>query len=503
MLSSRLSLAVPLSAAGAVIFVSFDDNEAGLIKFLMEMAFGREAFEAQLIIQSNKRGQTYKSVSKTHEYLMAFGVRGSIELGELPKAGDGLPNNDEVGGYELWELRNRNPKFGRFNRPNLFFPIYVDPNSENNQGEALVSLTQSEQFSDEVLPRNSQEEDSCWRWGTEKVASALNEPERQVLVGKRRRDGYWNIYEKARKFTTKPKSIWFETGVINEQGTMQVGEMGFTDFGFPKPILLVQKAAQVGAGNGDFILDFFAGSGTTGHAVVALNREDGGKRKSILVEMGDYFDTVLRPRIQKVVYSADWRDGKPTTRDTGVSHCFKYIRLESYEDALNNLALEDRSADLLGLPEQVWDDYLLHYSLDVESRASLLNLARFENPFACTLKIYNRATGEAEPRPIDLPETFNYLLGLRVRTMQMRDGFLVIEGENPAAETVLVIWRNVKEKDNAALEAFVTGTLRINPADTEYAAVYVNGDTTLDDPHKKILLTEQVFHELMFDVKEL
>lgn len=274
-----------------------------------------------------------------------------------------------------------------------------------------------------------------------------------------------------------------------------------TDFAHEKSLVLLRRLIQWNTAPGDWVLDYFVGSGSTCHAAASFGKSR--NRRSIGIEMGDYFDSLVLPRMKRFAYSADWKDGKPTSRDTGVSHCFKYIRLESYEDALNNLALEDRSTDLLGLPEDIQDDYLLRYSLDVESRASLLDLARFENPFACTLKVYNPATGEAEPHPVDLPETFNYLLGLRVRTMQMRDGFLVIGGESPAAETVLVIWRNVHEKDNAALEAFVTGTLRINPADTEYAAIYINGDTTLDDPHKKILLTEQVFHELMFDVKEL
>ena len=92
--------------------------------------------------------------------------------------------------------------------------------------------------------------------------------------------------------------------------------------------------------NNSYCLDYFAGSGTTGHAVVNLNREDGGKRKYIMVEMGNYFDDVTRPRMQKVVYSKDWKDGKPTSRD-GISHAFKYIRLESYEDTLNNLIDND------------------------------------------------------------------------------------------------------------------------------------------------------------------
>ena len=87
-------------------------------------------------------------------------------------------------------------------------------------------------------------------------------------------------------------------------------------------------------------MDYFAGSGTTAHAVINLNREDGGKRKYVLVEMGDYFHTVLLPRIKKVVYSKDWKDGKPVSRE-GVSHCFKYYSLEQYEETLRNVHYQD------------------------------------------------------------------------------------------------------------------------------------------------------------------
>jgi len=258
---------------------------------------------------------------------------------------------------------------------------------------------------------------------------------------------------------------------------------------------LLKRIIETLSDDGELVMDFFLGSGTT--AAVAHKM----RRKWIGVEMGDQFKTVAFRRLCLVLNG----DSKGISSDVNWDGggCFKYMRLESYEDALNNLTLEDRSADLLDVPDNVAADYLLRYSLEVEMRKSLLCLKRFEDPLNCTLKIYDHATGEAKPTVVDLPETFNYLLGLRVRTLQMRDGFLVIEGENPAAETVLVIWRNVKDKDNAALEQFVTATLRINPADTEYAAIYINGDTTLDDPHKKILLTEQVFHELMFDIKSL
>ena len=250
------------------------------------------------------------------------------------------------------------------------------------------------------------------------------------------------------------------------------------------------------------VADYFAGSGTTAHAVVDMNRKDNGDRKYVLVEEGRYFDTVTKPRVCKVAYSKEWSEGFPTSRE-GIGHTIKYLRLESYEDTLNNLTLDDQSPDLLGQPQELQDEYLLRYCLDTETNSSLLDCEQFKDPFNYQLKIYDRESGEAKPTNVDLPETFNYLLGLQVRTMQMKEETLVIEGENPAAETVLVIWRNVEAMDNEKLETFVSKTLRVNTADTEYAAIYINGDTTLNDPHKKILLTEQVFHDLMFDVEDV
>jgi hypothetical protein len=91
--------------------------------------FGEEQFQAQVVVQSNKRGQTYKQIAKTHEFLVLYSKSEDIELNELEKPSDALPFNDSLGPFDLWELRNRNPKFGRFNRPNLFFPIYVRPKS--------------------------------------------------------------------------------------------------------------------------------------------------------------------------------------------------------------------------------------------------------------------------------------------------------------------------------------------------------------------------------------
>jgi adenine-specific DNA-methyltransferase len=280
-------------------------------------------------------------------------------------------------------------------------------------------------------------------------------------------------------------------------------------FDTPKPTkLLSMVATTAGVREDDVMLDFFAGSGTTAHAVINLNREDGGHRKYVLVEMGEYFNTVLKPRIQKVVYSKDWRDGKPVSRE-GSSHLFKYLRLESYEDTLNNLAFRTPTGAQLALSqgEAFREDYTLHYMLDAESRYSLLNVHVFEDPFAYTLEIATGVVGETRPVAVDLVETFNYLLGLRVRHVDVLQGYRVVQGLNPGGERVLVLWRNLKEKSNADLEAFFRKQ-DYNPRDMEFDLIYVNGDNGLENLRRpdetwKVRLIEEEFMRLMFDVGDV
>jgi adenine-specific DNA-methyltransferase len=257
----------------------------------------------------------------------------------------------------------------------------------------------------------------------------------------------------------------------------------------------------------DITLDYFAGSGTTGHAVINLNREDGGKRKYILVEMGEYFDTVLKPRLQKVIYSKDWKDGKPVSRQ-GSIHLFKYMRLESYEDTLNNLSLQ-RTAEqekLLQSNSALREEYLLHYMLDVETResASLLGLDTFATPFEYQLNIARGGAAETRRETIDVVETFNYLLGLRVQTRETIRGICVITGTLADGTKVLLLWRNTHQISNADLDAFFQKQ-GYNTRDREFDVIYVNGDNNLenlrrDDETWKVRLIEEEFQRLMWEV---
>ena len=279
---------------------------------------------------------------------------------------------------------------------------------------------------------------------------------------------------------------------------------------YPKPVKLIERliSAKSFFDNSLLTLDYFAGSGTTGHAVINLNREDGGKRKYALVEMGEYFASVTHPRILKATYSKDWKDGKPVSRE-GASHILKYMALEQYEDALDNLGLSksETQAALLASNPTLNEQYMLGYMLDVESRGSqsLLNIDAFADPFAYTLRITRN--DDTRLVNVDLIETFNYLLGLTVRTVDRdKSGIVTVTGKNSLGENCLIIWRNVNEIDNAKLDAWFGK--RYSSKDFEFDAIYVNGDNNIEnmklaDDHWKVRLIEAEFKRLMFDVSDV
>ena len=291
MVYPRIKIARNLLVDDGVIAVSADDTEVANLRQVLDEIFGEEQFQAQVVIQSNKRGQTYKQIAKTHEFLVLYSKSEAVELNELEKSDNALPFSDSLGFFDLWELRNRNPKFGRFNRPNLFFPIYVLPKSLDECGYERVSLTPPSDDFVTVLPINSRGEEGCWRWSRDKIANVDLSSDSPVLIARKRRDGEWNIYEKSRKSTTKPKSIWFETQFINEQGTIELGRLDMGDaFDHPKPIAMLQRCIFMGTKRNDIVLDFFAGSGTTACAVMAQNTSDGGRRTYILVQIPQPLD---------------------------------------------------------------------------------------------------------------------------------------------------------------------------------------------------------------------
>ena len=304
-----------------------------------------------------------------------------------------------------------------------------------------------------------------------------------------------------------------------------------------KPEALVARLYEMGSDVGELTLDFFAGSGTALAAAQKLGR------RWIGVEAADYFDEKPLRRMKNVLFGeqrgvsqkCSWRGGG----------AFKYVRLESYEDALNNLetrrtdtqqllldSVEAQGAD--GFKEQ----YMLRYMLDVETRGSqsLLNVQAFSDPTAYKLKVKRPGSDESRKVNVDLPETFNWLIGLTVRHIaapqafnaaferdsekrlrlkgrlrQEEDGpywFRTVTGTTPDSRRTLVIWRKIigePEQDNLVLDEWFSRQ-GYSAKDSEFDLIYVNGGNNLEnlktaDDLWKVRLIEEDFHRLMFDVE--
>jgi adenine-specific DNA-methyltransferase len=237
-------------------------------------------------------------------------------------------------------------------------------------------------------------------------------------------------------------------------------------------------------------MDFFAGSGTTAHAVINLNREDGSNRKFILAEMGDYFDTVLLPRIQKVIYTPEWKDGKPKRQPTEeeverTPRLIKVLRLEGYEDALHNLTTEEtlkrEEPRARAYKEKLGEDaYRLNYlvRLPLESSNSMLNLSALERPFDYKLEVLTEKGPKAEN--VDLVETFNYLYGLHVERLDTwinnkeKRRYRAVKGKNGEGRRVLVLWRDMDKLDPKVEREFLESKLE---SEGPFDEILINGDS--------------------------
>ena len=312
MMWPRLRLLHELLAETGSFWMTLDDNEVHRARALMDEIFGNENFICNVVTQSNKRGQTYKPIAKTHEYILVYGRSKLSILREIETEGGNLPSEDVYGKYQARELRNRNPKFGRHNSPKLFYPFYAREGRVDQDGNFILSL-EDEGEDIEILPFNSTGRESCWRWGTEKAKKALSGGSTQQIFGAKTRSGAWRVFEKYRKQSVKAKTIWSEKKHISEQGTVELGTVGLAEhFQFPKPLGLIEDVLSIAADADAIILDSFAGSGTTAHAVLQANKRDGGNRRFILVEMEDYADRLTAERVRRVINGYDFTGTQKT-----------------------------------------------------------------------------------------------------------------------------------------------------------------------------------------------
>ena len=503
MMFDRCSLLKQLQTNNGLIFVMIGDDECYNLKEILDVVYGGKSnFKANIIWNSRKSKQNDIDVSLSHNYVLSYSVKKSKNeyYGEpLNESEFSNPDNDPKGKWKTSPLDAPGVR-----ERTSFFAI-TNPNTGV-----------------EYFPPKGRH----WTIFQEDVDEYIKSG--QIYFGnkgtsKPQWKRYWSeVCNDSKTIST----IWDDVDTATDATKELRDILGSKPFETPKPVSLIEKIIQQSCNEHENIIDIFAGSATTGHATININRKYGGNRKYILVEMGDYFDAVTKLRMQKVIYSADWTDGKPKNRNTGVSHIMKYMKLESYEDALSNITLND----IDDIPSLLGNDYLINYMLDIESEGSILNLDAFNHPFEYKLKITEN--NEIKEKKIDIVETFNYLIGLTVQKSSVISFFNVVEDKNgeyegavqlientngiynfkhvtgttPDGKRVLIIWRTISDnliESNAALDTYFIKYCT-DSQNEGYDIIYVNGDNNLQDisieeDGFKVLMTEIEFKKRMFE----
>lgn len=519
LMRDRIEASLELLADRSIYTVAIDDTEVHRLSLLLEQLFPNHRISTVTVVH-NPKGSPTKDFNRTHEYAIFITQEQAKDcIARIPE------ENDVPRRMRRWGENSR-----RTERRLSFYPIYVrdgkivgiGPVPDDDYHPAGKNEPQPD-GSVAVWPIDQNGVERRWNFGLDSVRDNLD---RIAVMADER--GEYDLY--LTRELTVPKTVWkggaYDAGSYGN--TLLTNILGRKLFDFPKSIHTLTRCIQLATAGQDraLILDFFAGSGTTGHAVINYNRDHpGSDRRFILAEMGEYFDTVTKPRILKVTYSPDWKDGVPLRRDRGVSQILKYIRLESYEDTLSNIRLSRDGEPLANLLQE---DYLIHYMVDFESRGSLLDVESFSNPFAYAMNITQH--NQCRARSVDLCETFHYLLGLQVEWQSglsrfssrpapspayqgavelVEDAggpylFRQIRGTLPDGRRALVIWRTVTQDlsaSNAALDGYFL--LRCGDA-RDRDVIFVNGDNCLAGLRApgeswQVEITEFAFQTRMFE----
>jgi adenine-specific DNA-methyltransferase len=462
MMENRLRLSIDIMRNDAVLFISIGDtlrsqvriNSTSRLQSLCNGLFGENNYVANFVRKSGTAPrQDIKHIANSHDYILCYTK--DIEIAKINRKPADISrlryldkHVNSRGKFDLNQLDRGSIQYSE----SLDYPIVIEKGKiiEIFDGRSFQKKPAPEKI--EIWPGgNPSDKRWIFRWSEEKVKWGI---ENDFIVFRKDINGKWKVYYKEYELVDnegrpRERTNPYDTLILefqNELGTSEIESLfNRRLFEYPKPSDLIKHLLKIGSDSNSLICDFFAGSGTTAHAVMKLNKEDGGKRKFILVEIADYFNTIIIPRIKKVAYSFNWKDGKPQDKD-GIGIFFKYQVLEQYEDTLDNIELrKNKQAEL-----KFGDDYLLKYFLDFETRESpyLLNIESLKNPFAYKLKVNLEEVGEPEEMIVDIPETFNYLLGLKVKKFKARNNerkYLFILGEKQGKD-IAIVWREYEDK---------------------------------------------------------
>ncbi len=468
MLYDRIVLAKQLLADDGCLFVRCDYHGNSIVRLMLSSIFGEDNYRNEIIINRFKKAAG--GLATTTESLFLYSKTDRFEFKSVEKPRSCVFCNTPIEPKWMWSHSAGAGTLPRYFTVNGERVLLYPPKGRHwtNKQEAIDELEQQGRIRIDFSTKYTDCNGNKVEYIPEKLQSNLVEL-----------DNNWTDIE------------GYEFGVFTKE-----------KFSTQNAAVLLERVIKLATDEGDIVMDFFMGSGTTQAVAQSLGR------KWIGVEMGDYF----------------YRTPLRRLKSSGPS-LFKYMRLENYEDSLSNIELKKTGGiSLFG------EEYLINYMLRMESRDSLLSIDKFRSPFEYKMRITEK--NECWERSVDLCETFNYLVGLTVDSqsattyysivnatspvyegaVELRQddggayGFRRIDGTLPDGRRVLIIWRTITDDllaSNAALDAYFVQCC-INPSGNQYDAIYVNGDTNIEnlrteDEQWRVVMIEKVFNEKMWE----
>jgi len=330
MMYPRLKLLQKLLADDGAIFISIDDNEQANLKLICDEIFGSGNFLGNIVRGTGTTtGQDTNGLGKAFDYIICYSKTQKFIVGGLklsPKDEKRYNLKDIKGDFSILQLRRTGGEDRREDRPTMYFPI-VGPDGND------------------IYPIGPTGYESRWRVGPDTVKKMIENDE---LYFKKDKDGTYKVYYKyyLENRTKRPSNLWYEIEG-NKKAQIDIKNI-FTDkvFDTPKPIELIGRVIQISTDKNSIILDSFAGSGTSAHAVLNLNKEDDGARKFILIEMEDYADNITAERVKRVI------NGYADKEGTGGS--FNYFELGKPMFVGENRESLNEEVDLTKIREYIW-----------------------------------------------------------------------------------------------------------------------------------------------------
>lgn len=505
MMEERLRLARAFLRTDGVLFASIDGTELPRLRELMDRILGDENRLAE-VVWHNARDNNPTRIAVEHEYVLSY-AKDSDDLEPEWKSRESYAKSLLLDKFEELQAQglgreSMTRRFRQFIKDNsatigkLQRYKHIDSEGPYTGSESVHNPHPGGYDYELVHPKTGEPMNkpaNGYRFPEDTMRTEYLEKDRLIFGPDANRIVKIKLY-----LTDYQEAFRSVVRLDSRLGAYSLRNLFGTDrrvFKNPKAVELIQQLISFATEPSEYILDFVAGSGTTAEAAIRLGSADRSQRRFLLVEMGSHFDSIVVPRVCKLLYTTDWRKGEPSHPGASESQplpLIKILRLESYEDSLHNLVSAETSTRAeprqTAVRAAVGDDkYRIKYlaRLPMEASASLLNVEKLAHPFRYELEILT--DDGPEVRKVDLVETFNLIYGLKVgridRWLNEDDGddgrpYVVVIGEDPEGQRTLVLWRDMENLDPSLERAFLESMVEA-AADTPFDVILINGDSTV------------------------